>query len=191
MNFIDTKEYSLTSYEENLMTLNRFIDESSICKYILKIKDEEERKDSREYHKELSLLLRTLFYNSRNYSPFTGLINHYSYVLDDDSYIYESDRKIEFYSLTGISFQSWELLLDTIQHNEINHYILQPEGDGWIQSPVNFDNLDNDSKLARVKKDIMYGKLSQLIMNEMNGLEKEKLNYYMTTDPEGKSVIHY
>ena len=45
MNFIDTKEYSLTSYQENLMTLNRFINESSICKYILKIKDEEERKD--------------------------------------------------------------------------------------------------------------------------------------------------
>ena len=41
MNFIDTKEYSLTSYEENRMTLNRFINESSICKSILKIKDEE------------------------------------------------------------------------------------------------------------------------------------------------------
>jgi hypothetical protein len=183
-------EYSLTSYQENLMTLNRFINESSICKYILKIKDEEERKDSQQYHQELFLLLRTVFNNSRNYSPFTGLINHYSYVLDDDSYIYESDRTIGFYSLTGISFQSWELLLDTIQHDEINHYILQPGGDGWIQSSLDFDNLDNDSKIARVKKDIMYGKLSQLIMDEMNKLEKKKLNCYMTSDPMGIKTIH-
>ena len=174
MNFIDTKEYSLTTYEENLMILNRFINESSICKYILKIKDEEERKDSQQYHKELSLLLRTVFYNSRNYSPFTGLINYYSYILDNDTYIYESDRNLEFYSLTGISFQSRELLLDTIRNDEINCYWLLPDGEGgWIHNYPLFDNLSNDSRGGRIEKDIMYGKLSKLITNEMSTLEKK------------------
>lgn len=180
------KEYSLTNYEENLMTLNRFINESSICKYILKIKDEEEKKDSQQFHIELSLLLRTIFIKSRNYSPFTGLLNHYSYVLDDDKYIYESDRIIEFYSFTGISFQSRELLLDTIQNDEINHYILQSEEEGgeWVQASPNFDNLDEEYNIERSEKDIMYGKLSQLIMNEMSKLEKKNFNYYMVSNPE-------
>ena len=34
----------LTSYQENLMTLNRLIPEQYISKYILKLKDKEEKK---------------------------------------------------------------------------------------------------------------------------------------------------
>lgn len=167
MNFIDTKEYSLTSYEENRMTLNRFINESSICKYILKIKDEEERKYSRQYHQELGSLLMGLYYNCKEYP-------RYSYVLDGKHFIYNIDKKQEFYFFTGISFQSRDLLLDTIKNELLD----------WVQPDTHLFEED------RKEKDVEFGKLSQLIMDEMSKIKKKKLNYYMTIDPIGKKTIH-
>ena len=42
----------ITSYQENLMTLNRLIPEQYISKYILKIKDEEEKKDNLNFNED-------------------------------------------------------------------------------------------------------------------------------------------
>lgn len=159
--------YSLTSYQENLMSLNRFINESSICKYILKIKNEEEKKDSYQYHHELWLLLMGLYHNCKEYP-------RYSYVLDGEKFIYDTDKKIEFYFLTGISFQSRELLLDTIRDDLLD----------WI--PI-ITHLSID---ARKDKDLEFGKLSQLIMNKMSKLKKKKINYYMTKGP-GYEFVNY
>lgn len=160
-------QYSLTSYQENLMTLNRFINEPFICKYILKIKDDEERKDSQQYHQELWSLLMGLYYNCKE-------LPRYSYVLDSKHFIYNKDKKPEFYFLTGISFQSREILLDTIRDDLLD----------WIPPVTHL------SEEARKVKDKELGKLSQLIMDEMNKLEKKKLNCYMTSDPMGIKTIH-
>ena len=43
----------------------------------------------------------------------------------------------------------------------------------------------------RKEKDLEFGKLSQLIMDEMNKLEKKKLSCYMTSDPIGIKTIHF
>ena len=160
-------QYSLTSYQENLMTLNRLINESFICKYILKIKDEEERKDSQQYHQELWSLLMGLYYNCKE-------LPRYSYVLDSKHFIYNKDKKSEFYFLTGISFQSRELLLDTIKNELLD----------WVPVTHLFEE-------DRKEKDVEFGKLSQLIMDEMSKIKKKKLNYYMTIDPIGDKIIYY
>ena len=159
--------YSLTSYQENLMTLDRFINEPFICKYILKIKDEEEIKDSQGYHHELWSLLMGLYYNCKE-------LPRYSYVLDSKHFIYDKDKKPEFYFLTGISFQSRELLLDTIKNDLLD----------WTPPVTHL------FEKARKDKDKEFGKLSRLIMDEMSNLEKKKLNYYMTSDPMGIKTIH-
>jgi len=161
-------EYGLTSYQENLMTLNRLINEPFICKYILKIKDEEEKKDSQGYHNELWSLLMGLYYNCKEYP-------RYSYVLDGKHFIYNIDKKLEFYYLTGISFQSREILLDTIKNDLLD----------WVPPLTHL--FEEDKK----EKDKELGKLSNLIIVEMSKLEKKKLNFYMTIDPEGKKVIHF
>ena len=161
-------EYSLTSYQENLMTLNRFINEPFICKYILKIKDEEEIKDSYEYHQELWSLLMGLYYNCKG-------LPRYSYVLDSKHFIYDKDKKPEFYFLTGISFQSRDLLLDTIKNDLLD----------WTPPVTHL------FEEARKDKDKEFGKLSRLIMDEMSNLEKKKLNCYMTSDPMAIKTIHF
>ena len=161
-------QYSLTSYQENLMTLNRLINEPFICKYILKIKDEEEKKDSQRYHQELWSLLMGLYYNCKE-------LPRYSYVLDSKHFIYNKDKKPEFYFLTGISFQSRDLLLDTIKNDLLD----------WIPPVTHLFEED------RKEKDLEFGKLSQLIMDEMNKLEKKKLNFYMTIDPIGEKTIYF
>lgn len=163
-----TNQYSLTSYQENLMTLNRLINEPFICKYILKIKDEEERKDSQGYHNELWSLLMGLYYNCKE-------LPRYSYVLDSKHFIYNIDKKKEFYFFTGISFQSRELLLDTIKNELLD----------WIPPVTHLFEED------RKEKDKEFGKLSKLIMDEMNKLEKKKLSCYMTVDPIGIKNIHF
>jgi len=159
---------SLISYQENLMTLNRFINEPFICKYILKIKDEEEKKDSQQYHQELWSLLMGLYYNCKE-------LPRYSYVLDSKHFIYNKDKNPEFYFFTGISFQSRDLLLDTIKNDLLD----------WIPQVTHLFEED------RKEKDLEFGKLSQLIMDEMNKLEKKKLNFYMTSDPMGIKTIHF
>ena len=161
-------EYGLTTYEENLMTLNRLINEPFICKYILKIKEEEEKEDSQQYHLELWSLLMGLYYNCKEYP-------RYSYVLDSKKFIHKCDKKPEFYFFTGISFQSRELLLDTIRDDLLD----------WIPQIIYL------SIEARKERDKEFGKLSHLIMNDMNKLVKKKLNFYMTTDPEGNKIIHF
>lgn len=159
---------SLTSYQENLMTLNRFINEPFICKYILKIKDEGERKDSCQYHYELWSLLMGLYYNCKE-------LPRYSYVLDSKEFIYDSDKKTEFYFFTGISFQSRDLLLDTIKNELLD----------WI-SPVTH-LFEEDRK----EKDKEFGKLSKLIMDDMSKLKKKKLNCYMTKSCDNEMLIYH
>ena len=93
----------ITSYQENLMTLNRLIPEQYISKHILKLKDEEEKKDNLNFHSSLTNLLMELYYNSIEQSVYNGDRYYYSYVNDDKNFVYEGDRKKYFYEYTNIS----------------------------------------------------------------------------------------
>jgi hypothetical protein len=63
------------------------------------------------------------YYKSREYSLFTKPLNHFIYFEGGRKYIYETDRVMDFYNETGISFQSRELLLATLSHENMGDYI--------------------------------------------------------------------
>ena len=145
----------LTSYQENLMTLNRLIPEQYISKHILKLKDKEEKKDNLNFHSSLSNLLMELYYNSIEHSVYNGEL-YYSYVLDSKKFVYEGDRKTYFYEYTNISYQCRGLLLDTIRCD-------------FLDEPLYYNlNLNEDDIVEdRNHKDNIFGKLSKKIMKKM------------------------
>ena len=146
----------ITSYRENLMTLNRLIPEQYISKYILKLKDKEEKKDNLNFHSSLSNLLMELYYNSIELSVYNGDRYYYSYVVDDKKFVYEGDRKTYFYEYTNVSYQCRGLLLDTIRCD----FLDEP-----LCNNLNFN--EDDIVEDRNHKDIIFGKLSKKIMNKM------------------------
>ena len=146
---------SLTTYQENLMTLNRFIDENEISKHILKLKEKEEKEETKRFHIDLWTTLMDKYYKSKDYSLFTKPLNHFTCFEDGKKYIYETDRVIDFYIETGISFQSRELLLATIAHEYI-------DCNGYI--PI------IPPSSIREFNDHIYGSLSCKIMNKMKSI---------------------
>jgi len=144
---------SLTTYQENLMTLNRFINEPSLSKYILEIKEKEEKEETKRFHIVLWSTLMDKYYKSKDYSLFTKPLNHFSCIEDGKKYIYETDRVLDFYNETGISFQSRELLLATLSHENVDGYtpIIPPSS-------------------IREFNDHIYGSLSCKIMDKMKSI---------------------
>jgi len=141
---------SLTIYQENLMTLNRFIDEKEISKHILNLKEDLEKEETKRFHIELWSTLTDKYYKSKDYSLFTKPLNHFIYFEGGRKYIYETDRVLDFYNETGISFQSRELLLATLSQENMDGYIP-------IIPPSSI----------REFNDHIYGNLSSKIMSKM------------------------
>jgi hypothetical protein len=146
----------ITSYQENLMTLNRLIPEQYISKYILKLKDKEEKKDNLNFHSSLTNLLMELYYNSIEQSVYNGDRYYYSYVNDDKNFVYEGDRKKYFYEYTNISYQCRGLLLDTIRCDFLDEPI-------YNQVEFNEEVIVED----RNNKDNIFGTLSKKIMKKI------------------------
>jgi hypothetical protein len=146
----------ITSYQENLLTLNRLIQEQYISKKILKIKGEEEKKDNLNYHSSLSYLLMKLYYNSIEQSVYNGDRYYYSYVVDGKKLVYEGDRKTYFYEYTNVSYQCRRLLLDTIRCD----FLDEP-----LYNNLNFN--EDDIVEDRNHKDNIFGELSKKIMKRM------------------------
>ena len=140
----------LTTYQENLMTLNRFIDEKEISKHILNLKEDIEQEETKRFHIELWSSLMDKYYKSREYSLFTKPLNHFIYFEGGRKYIYETHRVMDFYNETGISFQSRELLLATLSQENMDGYtsIIPPTS-------------------VREINDHIYGNLSDKIMSKM------------------------
>ena len=88
----------ITSYQENLMTLNRLIPEKYISKHILNIKDKEEKKENLNFHASLSNLLMELYYNSIEQSVYTG--DRYYYSLSTLTFFFLLPSKSFFLSKT-------------------------------------------------------------------------------------------
>ena len=141
---------SLTTYQENLMTLNRFIDEKEISKHILNLKEDIEKEETKRFHIELWSSLMDKYYKSKDYSLFTKPLNHFIYFEGGRKYIYETDRVLDFYNETGISFQSRELLLTTLSQENMD---------------ANFTEIPPSS--IREYNDHIYGNLSSQIMYKM------------------------
>ena len=73
--------------------------EQYISKYILKLKDKEEKKDNLNFHSSLSNLLMELYYNSIEQSVYNGDRYYYSYVVDGKSLFMKEIEKHIFMNI--------------------------------------------------------------------------------------------
>ena len=144
-------EYSLKHDERIRLYLKVFIPIPEICNHIIKIKNTEEDKETYHYHLHRWNMIAGEHFLARDTHT-----DKFSYVYHDlysSEYIIKIDHRLEFYDLTGISYQVVELL-----HSLIKLKI-------WPYYSVNDnykDTLASDDKL--------YSELSSRIMGHMKNI---------------------
>lgn len=139
-------EVALKRDEIIKLYLRTLIPINEICNKIIKIKNNEEKKETLEYHVKRWETIAGEHYLTRD--------NHYgkfSYVFDDTKYIVKRDHRLGFYQMTGISYQVLELIHELLRINHEN---------SW--------DFEMDDKSDWLKHDdALYGELSKRIMDEM------------------------
>lgn len=107
-------EYSLTNDENIYGILRIFINEPFICKYIIKYKKYLEEKETLDYH-----FKRWEDIAGSHYILHDTHEGKFSYIFNEVDYIIKPDHKLNFFNLTGISYQVIELLHELIKINRI------------------------------------------------------------------------
>ena len=100
----------LNSDEYILACLKRKISETNICKKILKLKKETEKKEIDEYYLERWENIAGVHYMLHDTH-----LGKFSHIWDETSYIIIKDHKSLFYDRTGISYQVIELIHELIK----------------------------------------------------------------------------
>ena len=137
---ISSNEYILLLLKEKL---NHNID---LCKLILDIKNKNENKDTLEYHvNRWETVIGEYYYTKDTHH------GKFSYIFDNIKYIIKPDHRLNFYKITGISYQIIELIHELIHIRNENSWDFEiDDKDDWIKY---------DDKL--------YKKLADKIMIEM------------------------
>ena len=147
---MDIYHKPLSSNDYILLYLKKFIHEISICKKIIYIKNNNEKKEILNYYNDRweNIAGEHFFTRDNHYQKF-------SYILDQNKYIIKPDHRLNFFYKTGISYQVLELIYELIRINnektwDFNYMRIEDKKD-W---------LNHDDKL--------YSILSKKIMIEMN-----------------------
>ena len=112
-------EIALTNNEEILMGLLSIIPILPICKGIIDLKDEIERKDTLNYHVERWVTISSLYFRSFELSDGIDKTRRYiSYTINDEEYISEPDTNLDYFHETGVSYQIRDLLLSILKTKE-------------------------------------------------------------------------
>ena len=112
-------EIALTNNEEILMSLLSIIPILPICKGIIDLKDEIERKDTLNYHVERWVTISSLYFRSFELSDGIDKTRRYiSYTINDEEYISEPDTNLDYFHETGVSYQIRDLLLSILKTKE-------------------------------------------------------------------------
>ena len=90
--------------------LSRVIPIDEIRYKIIKIKNEKENQETLEYHTDRWENIAGSYYMIRD-----SHMNKFSYVLDSQTYVIRQDHKLDFYKLTGISYQIIDLIHELIE----------------------------------------------------------------------------
>ena len=140
-------EYSLKKDETILLYLKVYIPIPELCNKIIKIKNEDEKRDTLKYHSDRWENIVGEYYYTRD--------NHtgkFSYIFDNINYVIKPDHRIQFYNLTGVSYQIVELIHELIRilHEDSWDFEIDEKKD-WLS----YD-------------DSLYSELSQKIMIEMS-----------------------
>jgi len=142
-------EIALKRDEIIRLYLKAFIPINEICNEIIKIKNEEEKRETLEYHMNRWETIAGEYYYTRD--------NHtgkFSYVFDNTKYVIKPDHRTNFYKLTGVSYQVIELIHELIRilHENSWDFEIDDKAD-WLK----YD-------------DALYSELSKRIMIEMRCL---------------------
>ena len=139
-------EYSLKKDEYIRLYLKVFIPIPEICNKIILLKNYSEKTDALKYHNDRWTNIAGEHYYTRD--------NHagkYSQVFDEYKYIVKPDHRLNFYKMTGISYQVIELIHELIRINHENSWDFQiDEKKDWLRHD-----------------DYLYSELSKRIMTEM------------------------
>ena len=139
-------EYSLKNDEYIRLYLKVFIPIPEICNKIIQLKNDKEYEETLKYHTERWETIAGEHYYTRDNHH-----NKFSYIFDNINYIVKIDHRMNFYQMTGISYQIVELIHELIRINNENSWDFEmDEKKDWLQY---------DDKL--------YSELSKRIMIEM------------------------
>ena len=132
------------------MILSRFIPIPEIRKDIINKKKELESEETLEYYNEIWKNIIGYYFVTRDTK-----VGKFSQILDGKKYIIKPDHRLEFFERTGLSYQIIELL----------HELILLKSDDSIIDNIDYEYwLDHD--------DILYGKMSKMIMIEMKKFDK-------------------
>jgi hypothetical protein len=140
----------------NKIHINEILDKIIYEKELL------EKEEALKYHIKRWKNISSAYFYSFEYN-----ISHeklpYSYVLDGKKFIANKDRKLDFYNLTGISFQVRDLLMDIL-----NCYNTYYDFFRYKNIEIN-DNIFNCTFFEwRKEDDKIYSILSKKIMDKFN-----------------------
>ena len=142
-------EVALKRDEIIKLYLRTLIPINEICNKIIKMKNEEEKRETLEYHVKRWETIAGEHYTTRD--------NHYgkfSYVFDNTKYIVKRDHRLGFYQMTGISYQVLELIYELIRINNEKSWDFEiDDKEDWLKHD-----------------DALYSELSKRIMDEMRCL---------------------
>lgn len=140
-------EYSLKNDEYIRLYLKVFIPIPELCNKIIKIKNKEEENETLKYHNDRWTNIAGEHYYTRDNHH-----NKFSYIFDNINFIVKIDHRMNFYQMTGISYQIVGLIHELIRINHENSWDFEiDEKKDWLQY---------DDKL--------YSELSKRIMIEMS-----------------------
>ena len=108
-------EYSLNRDEEIRLYLKVFIPIPEICSKIIKLKNSKECEETLKYHVERWETIAGEHYYTRDSHS-----DKFSYIFDPNDYIVKIDHRLNFYQMTGISYQVVELIHELIRINHEN-----------------------------------------------------------------------
>ena len=117
----------LTNDQQISLLLSQFIPIEPIRYKIIQIKNEKEKQEAFEYHRERWETISSKYFRSLEKSS-----RPYSYVLNSRYYISEKDRCLEFYNETGISYQVRSLLLEILNCQEEFNYWMEPSSENIL-----------------------------------------------------------
>ena len=139
-------EISLKRDEIILLYLKEYIPIREICNKIIKLKNNLEKEDTLEYHtNRWNTICKEHIYTRNNQC------GKFSYIFDLNQYIVKPDHRINYYQMTGISYQVVELIYELIRIKNEKLWDMEIEDkDEWL-----------------IHDDKLYSKLSKMIMDEM------------------------
>ena len=142
-------EISLTKDETICLYLKSLLPIPELCYKIIKIKNDSESEETYKYHLDRWIKLAGEHYYTRD-----NHFNKFSYVLDSEKYIIKPDHRMDFYKMTGISYQVLELIYELIR----------------IKDEKSWD-FEMDDKIDWIKHDDkLYSELADRIMDRMKNI---------------------